>query len=96
MNGEDRRCSICGGRSTPGLTTYLYQRDGEVFVFERVPAWICGQCGERSFAGPAVELIERLVREMAPPTRLLSARLYDLAEQRFLSQLVPDASCAPR
>ncbi len=43
------------------VTVYRH-RNGRHFIFEQVPARVCGRCGERYFTAPAVQQMDRLMR----------------------------------
>lgn len=41
------KCAICRhGTTTDGYTTLVLERDQTTVVFKKVPAQICGNCGE--------------------------------------------------
>ena len=41
------KCAICQhGTTTDGYTTVVLERDQTTVVFKKVPAQICGTCGE--------------------------------------------------
>ncbi len=41
------KCAICRhGITTDGYTTIVLERDQTTVVFKKVPAQICGNCGE--------------------------------------------------
>jgi YgiT-type zinc finger domain-containing protein len=41
------KCAICRhGTTTEGYTTIVLERDQTTIVFKKVPAQICGNCGE--------------------------------------------------
>jgi YgiT-type zinc finger domain-containing protein len=50
-----------------------------VVIFEHVPAWVCGQCGERAFRAAVVIELERLDDGARPPDRIEQVPVYDLA-----------------
>ena len=85
---ERLQCLVCGGTLRPGTTDYCYTGDGRTFLFENVPAYICGQCGERTFSGPVFDAIEHIVREGGAASRVTSVGVYDLAS-------APHAVAAP-
>lgn len=61
-------------------TSYVRLVNGQVFVFEHVPATICELCGERAFSGPTLDTIARMSDERPTPSRVAEASIYDLAE----------------
>jgi YgiT-type zinc finger domain-containing protein len=55
------KCVICKqGETEPGHTTVTLERDRAVFVFRRVPAEVCANCGE---AYVSEEITGRLLEE---------------------------------
>src|SRR5690606_8419236 len=48
------------------LVTVTRQRNGQWFIFEDVPAWICPQCGQRYFDAVVAETMES--RMQSTPT----------------------------
>lgn len=49
------------------LVTVYRQRQGQHFIFERVPAQVCQACGHRYFSWDVVEEMDRLMD--APETQ---------------------------
>lgn len=62
-------CEFCEGQSglEDRLVTVYRHRDGKHFIFERVPAQVCRDCGHRFFSWNVVEEMERLMN--APETQ---------------------------
>ncbi len=57
------RCPLCGGRKTPGKTTYSVDLGFGVVIIRNVPAMVCDQCGEE-WIGPAIaSKLGKLVEE---------------------------------
>lgn len=73
-------CSLCGGEVRSKSTRHTYDWDGELSVFENVPAGVCVQCGEAYFTAETVRTMERLVRAKAEPTRVLQVPVYPFAK----------------
>ena len=44
------------------LVTVYRHRDGDHFIFERVPARVCPRCGERYFSARVVREMDRLMK----------------------------------
>jgi YgiT-type zinc finger domain-containing protein len=53
------------------VTVYRH-RQGQHFIFERVPARVCQRCGERYFAARVVSEMDRLMKEPKSPSSLVS------------------------
>ena len=44
------KCVICkGGETKPGTGTVTLERGNTTVVFKKVPAQVCGNCGERYY-----------------------------------------------
>ena len=55
-------CVFCmTGRVAPGLVTATLERDHAIVVIRKVPAVVCGQCGESYFDGPTAARLLILV-----------------------------------
>ena len=49
---ENMKCVICKqGETAPGETTIALERESTTIVFRRVPAQVCGTCGEAYVSG---------------------------------------------
>ncbi len=58
------KCVICkNGELKPGQTTVPFERNGAVVIIRDVPALICDNCGEPTFAedvsGQLLEMVEK-------------------------------------
>jgi YgiT-type zinc finger domain-containing protein len=65
MKERDRvdSCPLCGGRKTPGTTTFTAELGFGVVVIRNVPATVCSQCGADWIADDTAGRIEALVDE---------------------------------
>ncbi len=64
MAADTRTCFFCGGTLTPIVVgSYFYRHQGVMYVVKRLPAMLCGQCGEKYLSAEdgrkLNELIER-------------------------------------
>jgi YgiT-type zinc finger domain-containing protein len=57
-------CEYCSAKLHGGarLVTVYRHRQGRHFIFERVPARVCGRCGERYFSAEIVRQMDGLMR----------------------------------
>jgi YgiT-type zinc finger domain-containing protein len=64
---SDDFCEYCNATlsHTDKLVSVHRQRNGQHFIFERVPARVCHRCGERYFASHVVREMEALMKEPA-------------------------------
>ena len=53
-------------------------REGQHFIFERVPAQVCPRCGERYFSAQAVREMDRLMKKPAAPITLVPIPVIEL------------------
>ena len=73
------RCSLrdCSGELESRPVVHTVRHRGEVVVIDRVPAEVCGTCGDVLFSVETIRQIERILRERAAPAH--SAPLYEFA-----------------
>lgn len=61
------KCFYCQGRMQRGFTTFHASRKGYHLTLDRVPAWVCDQCGEAMFdeeqTAALQEMLEALDRK---------------------------------
>ena len=63
-NAEKRtykRCPLCSGEMTDGVTTIPFMVGDRVTVIKSVPAEICSDCGEAYMKSSVVDRIESLL-----------------------------------
>lgn len=58
------KCIYCQGTMRRGAALYHIDRNGYHLLFDRVPAWVCSQCGEAYFEEQEAEEIQEAIREM--------------------------------
>jgi YgiT-type zinc finger domain-containing protein len=78
-------CSFCGNRNLSSKAVqYIYRHEGKMLVVNGVPCEECTYCGERYFAGPVLERIERefmrIYREGKKPRLQLTVPVEEYAE----------------
>jgi len=56
------KCLYCQGLMKRGMASYNVHRKGYHLLLDKVPAWICDQCGEPYFEEPEVQSIQDLIR----------------------------------
>jgi len=69
-------CAICGGQLRKTVITHEEKRGGKLYLFRKVPAKVCGACGEIWIAGETLAEISRLIRE-GEPVRKIETPVYD-------------------
>jgi YgiT-type zinc finger domain-containing protein len=67
-------CEYCDGLldGHEKLVTVYRHHSGSHFIFEHVPARVCGRCGERYFSARVVREMDRLMKEQPPQTAKIS------------------------
>jgi len=73
-------CSFCDGELEDRLVQHEYRWEGNLFVFEDVPARVCRQCGEKYLNATVVKAMERAVLGQLRPKRVLQVPVYSYAE----------------
>jgi len=56
-----------------GAAPFQIDRPDYHLMLDRVPAWICGQCGEPYFESAEVDTIQQVIRTVDEHTRQLAA-----------------------
>lgn len=79
MTDEMPRCPRCHGPMEKGTTRFTYDGADPPLFIENVPAWICVDCGERTFAGSVADVLLRVTRVRGVPSRVLEVPVYDYA-----------------
>ena len=57
-----------------------FKFNGQIVIFENVPALVCSQCGETLLSAETARRIDELGRGERPPSRLDQVPVYDLSE----------------
>ncbi len=73
-------CSFCDGELEERLVQHEYRWEGNLIVFEDVPARVCRQCGEKYFDAAVVKAMERAVLGQLRPKRILQVPVYAYAD----------------
>ncbi len=73
-------CSFCQGQVTERLIEHEYRWQGELVVFEQVPAGVCQQCGEVYFTVDTVKALEQTVLSKAKPKRTIQVPVFEYPE----------------
>ena len=59
--------------------TYTLEHDGRLVVVEHVPARVCVETGEQSFAPDTVEHLQSLINSDREPARVIETPVYEYA-----------------
>jgi YgiT-type zinc finger domain-containing protein len=60
--GIDVECLYCKGTLIRKSVSYTATRKGYHLIIDRVPAWVCEQCGEPLYEEETVEAIQRVLQ----------------------------------
>ena len=58
------KCIYCQAEMQKNTAPYHIERKGYHLFLEKVPAWLCSQCGEPYFEEKEVEEIQSAIREL--------------------------------
>ena len=56
------RCMYCQGRMVRGAAPFHIDRKDYHLLFDKIPAWVCEQCGEVYFEEAEVDSIQAAIR----------------------------------
>ncbi len=56
------KCMYCQGRMERGVAPFHIDRKGYHLQLDKIPAWVCSQCGEVYFGEEAVDSIQSVIR----------------------------------
>lgn len=63
MSNSSPICPVCGGRKSPGTTTFSADIGSGVVVVRHVRATVCQQCGEEWIDNATAQQLEAIVAE---------------------------------
>ena len=72
---QRRACAVCGGALRKTTITHEERRGDQLYLFEQVPATICGACGELWIDEEVLLEIDRLIEE-GVPARTVETPIY--------------------
>jgi YgiT-type zinc finger domain-containing protein len=52
------KCIHCNGEMVRTMTPFQIDRNNYHLMFDKIPAWVCNQCGEIYFEETEVDLIQ--------------------------------------
>lgn len=62
-------CMYCKGKMSRGLTTFHIDRKTYHLTFNKIPAWVCNQCGESLFEDTEVSKIQEIIQTLENKTQ---------------------------
>ena len=70
------QCCFCRGTPGPGRATAKLWRYAELTLIEKVPAFVCDDCGEPCFDAQTCRQLDRLMETPPLPLRTLEVPVY--------------------
>lgn len=58
------KCFLCNAEMEMGTAPFHVDRNGYHITFDKIPAWICKQCGEPYFEEIQVNEIQNAIKDM--------------------------------
>ena len=74
-------CVFCGGKVKLQKVTFVYDYDGDYFFIENVPAEVCVQCGEKTYAPEVADALLRLAKKKTNPVKTIQVPVFDYVVQ---------------
>jgi YgiT-type zinc finger domain-containing protein len=75
-NANNQLCAVCGGELQTTTITHEEKRDGQIYLFQNVPAKVCTACGEIWIDEEMLQEIDKLI-ESGVPVRKVETPVYD-------------------
>ena len=66
------KCMHCQGEMKKGVTPFHIDRKGCHLTLDKVPAWVCTQCGEPYFEEAEVDAIQDLIQSVEQKTQAIA------------------------
>lgn len=67
------KCLYCQGEMKKGVAPFHVDREGCHLTLDKVPAWVCTQCGESYFEAAEVDAIQDIIQSVEQKTQALAA-----------------------
>lgn len=75
-----QRCPRCKTDALEaGTIRYSQEFEGNFYIIENVPVWICTQCGEIILSESVAEAIQDMIWSDAEPKRTIQVPVYEVA-----------------
>lgn len=66
------KCLHCRGEMKRGAAPFHIDRKGCHLTLDKVPAWVCSQCGELYFEAAEVDAIQDLIQSVEQKTQVIA------------------------
>jgi YgiT-type zinc finger domain-containing protein len=75
IRGKEKimKCMHCKGEMKKGSVPFHVDRKGVHLTLDKVPAWVCNQCGEPYFEEMEVESIQAMIQSVETEAQKLSS-----------------------
>lgn len=67
------KCIHCQGTMRKGRVPFDIDRKGYHLRLERIPAWVCSQCGETYFGEKEIGTIQKVIKSVDKQTKRILA-----------------------
>lgn len=67
------KCMYCQGKMKRGISPFHIDRKGYHLTMDKIPAWVCTQCGEAYFDEAEVEAIQEALGALDQQSEKLAA-----------------------
>ncbi len=75
------KCIFCGGKAVTRKVTFIYDYDKEYFLVENVPAEVCLQCGEKTYAPEVTDELLRFARKKVIAQKTVKLPVFNYADE---------------
>jgi YgiT-type zinc finger domain-containing protein len=69
---EKMNCMSCRGKMERGHAPFHIDRKDYHLILDKVPAWVCGQCGDAYFEESEVEAIQEMISALDQGTEKIA------------------------
>lgn len=70
MENEKLKCGFCGGELEDKAITHSQEWEGELVLFESVPARVCRECGEGYISAETAKKIFHILESRSKPQKI--------------------------
>lgn len=74
MEDKKMKCIQCKGRMKKATVPFHIDRKGCHVLLDKVPAWVCRQCGESYFEEKEVDAIQDLIKSVEQKAIAVAAK----------------------
>lgn len=67
------KCLYCNGMMEKRDSSYTVNRKGYLLFMEKIPAYVCSQCGEKHFEEQEVDAIQNMIKDLETDLKKVQA-----------------------